>query len=223
MISPKDYDARGWSVVPNFLPWLPEGLLKEMQEHPECPGESSVGTRNLLFTLILSMRPKSILEIGAHIGSASIVMGAALKANDFGTLYCLEPADHYFRILNEFIGKAGVAEYVRPLKMFSTDSMLEEKLNEPVDLIFLDANHSYSHALEDIRLSDRLMQDNSLLILDDVGPSMSPSMCTEGKGGVRQALIDYTRDRDDLKVIFLEPPFWLNPCGIAIMTRQKAD
>jgi predicted O-methyltransferase YrrM len=34
------------------------------------------------------MQPKAVLEIGAHIGSASIVMAAALKATGSGRLYC---------------------------------------------------------------------------------------------------------------------------------------
>ncbi|KJK25733.1 hypothetical protein UB46_03515 [Burkholderiaceae bacterium 16] len=220
MISKNDYDARGWDVLPVYSSWLPDGLENEMKAHPEAAGESAVGTRNLLFSLILSMRPKSILEIGAHIGSGSVVMGAALRANGFGNLYCLEPADHYFKILNSFVDKAGVAEHVQPLKLFSTDRALLEHITEPLDMIFLDANHTYSHALADIKLSDQLLAANGILILDDVGPVMSAEMCKENNGGVRQALIDYASGRDDLQVIFLEPPFWLNPCGIALVTKQ---
>ena len=198
MISQKDYDRRGWDIVAAFSAWLPDGLLDEMKNHPECPGESSADTRNLLFALILSLRPKSILEIGAHIGSGSVVMGAALRANGFGTLYCLEPADHYFKILKDFVQIAGVSDYVKPLQLFSTDPALAQYVTEPLDMIFLDANHSYSHALEDIKLSDRLLANNGILILDDVGPAMSAQMCADGKGGLRQALVDYARGREDL-------------------------
>jgi len=222
MISEKDYSARGWEVVPTFARGaeVPLELLNYMEEHPEAAGKSSWGTRNLLFSFILSMRPKVVLEIGAHIGSASVVMGAALKSNGFGMLYSLEPQDHYFGLVCEHVKAAGVESFVTPLQMFSTDSQLGELLAEKVDLIFLDANHSYSFAAQDIKIADELLMNNGLLILDDVGPVMSAQVCSEGKGGVRKALLDYVSDKKDLKVIFLEPPFWLNPCGIALVCKQ---
>jgi predicted O-methyltransferase YrrM len=223
MINEEDYSARGWDVLPCFTKdaLLPYELIQEMEEHPEAAGKSSWGTRNLLFSLILSMRPKIVLEIGAHIGSATIIIGSALKANNFGTLFSLEPQSHYFNLLIQFIEKAEVNKFVKPLKIFSTDPSLGDFLGEKADIIFLDANHSYSSAYKDIELSDSLLTKNGLLILDDVGPTMSPQMCEEGKGGVRQALLDYIAEHSHMKAIFLEPPYWLNPCGIAIVCKQN--
>lgn len=222
MISVADYPARGWSIVPAYRggQFLAPSLLDEMGRHPECPGESSWGTRNMLFSVILSMRPKVVIEIGSHIGSGAVVMGAALRANGFGKLYSLEPQEHYFDILSSFVRKAGLLEYVMPLKMFSTDPALQQRVGEKADIVFLDANHSYSHALRDIELSVNMLSSNGLLFLDDVGQPHSGAICQEGRGGVRQALLDFTKDRRDLKTIFFEPPFWLNPCGLALVCKQ---
>lgn len=213
---------RGYEVVPSFVgqPLLSSELLDEMEHHHEAAGKSSWGTRNILHAYILSLRPKTILEIGAHIGSASVVMGAALKANNYGLLYCLEPQDHYFKLLCEFVEKAEVAKFVAPLKMFSTSAELMKILPEKVEIVYLDANHSYSHARNDLDICDRIIADNGLIFLDDVGPDVSPQLDTEHKGGVRQAVIDFTKDRNDLHVTFLEPPFWLNPCGLGIICKQ---
>lgn len=215
--------VRGHEVIPSFLgqSLIDPGLLDEMESHPEAPGKSSWGTRNVLHSFILSLRPKTVLEIGAHIGSASIVMGAALKATNYGMLYCLEPQDHYFKLLNEFVEKAGVSEFVTPLKLFSTAPELFDFVPRPVELIYLDANHSYSSALGDLQLCDRVLADNGLILLDDVGPDVSPQLDPEERGGVRQALLDFTKDRPDLHVIFMEPPFWLNPCGLGIVCKQN--
>jgi predicted O-methyltransferase YrrM len=223
MISNSDYPARGWDVIPCFskLGQIPYDLIDEMEKHPEAAGKSSWGTRNLLFSLVLSMRPKLILEIGAHIGSASIVIGSALKANNFGKLVCLEPQKHFYELLCGFIEKAGLGEFVYPLKILSTEINPSIHLGEKADFIFLDANHSYSNALKDIELSYSFLSENGLLILDDVGPTRSAEICGEKKGGVRKALLDYVASHDDLKVIFLEPPFWLNPCGIALVCKQN--
>ena len=88
MISVADYQARGWDVIPAFArpALLPEELLIALESHPQSPGKSSWGTRNVLQAFILSMRPKLVVEIGGHIGSASLVIGAALRANRFGRL-----------------------------------------------------------------------------------------------------------------------------------------
>jgi len=214
--------VRGHEVVPSFIgSVLPQTLVDEMGSHPEAAGKSSWGTRNVLHAFVLAMRPTLFLEVGAHIGSASVVVGAAMKANGFGTLYCLEPQDHYFTLLQFFVEKAGLSDFVKPLQMLSTSRELDSILGDQVDMIYLDADHSYSAASADLRICERLLRENGLLFLDDVGPEVSPSLDPEGRGGVRQALLDWSKGRADLHVIFLEPPAWLNPCGMAIVCRQR--
>ena len=222
MINESDYQAREWGVLPNYTGHceIDSNIYDEMESHPESPGKSSRGTRNLLYSIILSMRPKTILEIGAHIGCASVVMGSALKANRFGSLVCLEPQEHYFNHLSYFIKKARLEDYIKPLRILSTDPSLKGQFNELIDIIFLDANHSYSHALKDIEIAYSLMAENGIIILDDVGRGHSANIDGEMRGGVRQALIDYCERHSDLKTIFLEHPFWLNPCGLAIVCKQ---
>ena len=224
MVKETDYGARGWHVLPSFdgAGLLEPGLFKKMQEHPLLPGESAWGTRNLLHAFILSMRPATVLEIGSHIGSASVVIGSALKANGFGKAYHLEPQKHYFDVLKSFINEGKLSEFSVPLQIFSTDPKLSSTIGRDVDIIFLDANHGYSHALEDIRISDRLLSDKGMILLDDVGSPHSGNIDEEGRGGVRQALLDFMAERPDYSVIFLEPPFWLNPCGLAIACRKPA-
>lgn len=222
-INADDYGSRGWEVIPTFSPQaqFPVEILQEMEEHPEAPGKSSWGTRNVLSAFILSMRPKVVLEIGGHIGSASIVIGSALKANNFGRLYTLEPQEHYYRLLQHFVNKVDLGKYVQPLKMLSTNRAVMEHITEKVDIIFLDGSHTYSDVIKDLELCNRLIADNGLIFLDDVGPEMSARMCEEKRGGVRQALMDFTKERDDWQTILLEPPFWLNPCGMALVCKQR--
>jgi predicted O-methyltransferase YrrM len=223
MIEPSDYVARGWDVRAGFAgdAALPRDLLENMTAHPEAPGESAWGTRNVLHAFILAMRPKTVLEIGAHIGSASVVIGTALRYNGFGQSFHLEPQDHYFDLLSKHIRDAGLERTATPVKRFSTDPELANIVGGSVDIVFLDANHAYSHALEDLHIADRLLAPNGLIFLDDVATPHSGQICTEGKGGVRQALIDFATDRSTYSVIFFEPPFWLNPCGLAVACKQQ--
>jgi predicted O-methyltransferase YrrM len=222
MVAEHDFASRGWHVLPSFdgAGVLKPGVFSAMRSHPLLPGESAWGTRNLLHSLILATRPKTVLEIGSHIGSASVVIGSALKANGFGRSFHLEPQHHYFDVLKTFIEMSETDEYAIPLNMFSTDETLETIVGNDVDLIFLDANHSYSHALNDIRICDKILARQGVILLDDVGSPHSANICRENKGGVRQALLDFVHERSDFSALFLEPPFWLNPCGLALLARK---
>lgn len=225
MVSESDFGLRGWNVLPSFdgQGLLKPGVFDAIQRHPLLPGESAWGTRNLLHAFILATRPRTALEIGSHIGSASVVIGSALKANGFGRSYHLEPQQHYFEVLSSFLRMAELEDISTPLKLFSTDPILESLVGDDVDIIFLDADHSYSNALSDLQVCDRLLAQQGIVLLDDVGAPHSANICSEGRGGVRQALLDFVGARPDYSVIFLEPPFWLNPCGLAILARKPFD
>lgn len=224
MVDVTDFAARGWRVLPSFNGegLMKPGLFEEMQAHPELPGESAWGTRNILHALILATRPKRVLEVGSHIGSASVVIGSALKANGFGMSYHLEPQDHYFEILQSFIRRADLTDIAIPLPLFSTDPSLPDVLGGPVDIIFLDANHAYSHALEDLRICHKLLADKGFILLDDVGSPHSGDIDPESAGGVRQAALDFIAFHPEYSVIFFEPPFWLNPCGLGLIARKPS-
>lgn len=216
---------RGWEVLPSFVGgnFLDRQIFEELQAHPLIAGESAWGTRNLLHAIILSTRPRMVVEVGAHIGAASLVIGAALRANGFGKSYHLEPQDHYYRVLRDFVSRAELDDYAYPLQMSSTDPILPALIDGEADIIFLDANHDYSQAHQDLTICAALMSDNGLMIIEDVGGEHSAQMCDEGRGGVRKAVIDFVGARPDFSAIFLDPPFWLNPCGLAIVARKPDD
>jgi predicted O-methyltransferase YrrM len=196
--------------------------MAEMNVHPERIGESSWGTRNVLAAFVLSMRPRLFLEIGGQIGCGAVTVGSAMKANNFGRMVCLEPLDHYFALLQHFVDRAGVRDFVRPLQMRSTDPELEHYLGGKPDMIFIDADHSYAAAKRDIELSAGLLAEGGLVFLDDTSEISAERDCRESRGGVRRALLDFEREHPgEWEVMLFEPPFWLNPCGLAMMQRRK--
>jgi predicted O-methyltransferase YrrM len=71
-------NSRGWIVETVYANDPASKILDQMHNDPEAPGESDIGIRNLLYTMILNLRPRRVLEIGCHIGSGAIVIGAAL-------------------------------------------------------------------------------------------------------------------------------------------------
>ena len=225
MISDSDFQERGWDVNSCFLgdATLDYEIFKKLKNHELVNGESGDGTRNLLFSIILSTRPKKVLEIGSHIGSASVVIGTALKTNKYGLSYHLEPQDNFFEVLNNVIIEADLQDYSIPIQKYSTDPDLTKIIGNEIDLIFLDANHSYSYALKDIEISTKLLSKNGLVLLDDVGFPSSGNNDLENKGGVRKALIDFISENDAYTATFFDHPFWLNPCGLAILSKKPLN
>ena len=221
MINEICFNQRGWEISKLAPPDSFKKLIDELTISEESAGQSSEGTRALLSMLINTLKPKTLLEVGSHIGLGALSMDMALKNNGFGKLHSLEPTPHYFELLVENIKRADLEAQVNPLPLFSTDPNLSLILKEKCDLIFLDANHSYDQALADIEICFDLLSENGVIVFDDVGIDVSPKLCQQNKGGVRQAIIDFEKNKSGLNTIFLEWPLWLNPCGIAIGVKQR--
>ncbi|MBV9376331.1 MAG: class I SAM-dependent methyltransferase, partial [Alphaproteobacteria bacterium] len=185
-----------------------------MAADPEAKGHSDTGVQNLVYMLCASLRPRRVLEIGTHIGTAAVIIGHALKANRYGKLITLEPAAHYFSISNRYVKAAGVSDFVQIWPVFSYDANCKLRLREemPFELIFIDGAHDYQAAVHDIAFSAELLCKNGIMVLHDVG-AISDSMDPTGRGGVRQALFDFCEDNPRFRAIFFEFPVWLNNTG----------
>jgi predicted O-methyltransferase YrrM len=221
----KPEPSRGWDVLPAY-----DGdatlmrVLSMMMKDAEAPGHSDVGIQNLLYSEILNSRPRRVLEIGTHIGTASVIMGRALARNGYGKLFTLEPQAHYQQVASGYIDAAEVAPWVEIVPMFSYQPECEKRLAEeaPFDLIFIDGAHEYEAALHDIRFCYGLLRENGLMILHDVG-RLSPDLDQSARGGARRALYDFTSEMSGARTIFREHPLWLNHCGAALVCKQALE
>ena len=165
-----------------------------------------------------------MLEIGTHIGTGAVVLGTALQRNGYGRLISLEPQLNYVAIAEKYLRSIGLEEVVEILPFFSHDDQCRARLAEeaPFDLIFIDGAHEYSAALFDIRLAYDLLRDNGLIILHDAGRD-SPGMDRSGQGGVRRAVYDFAAEAPGAVALFREHPLWLNPCGAALICKQRLE
>lgn len=219
-------DSRGWGVLPAFEPLQFSSsyvaTLQEIACDPECPGHSDVGIRNLIFSLVLSLKPDAVLEIGGHIGSAAVVIGEALRLNQFGSLISLEPQTHYHEKLVKHVRMAGLEKYVQPVQGFSYEEGIFETLRKksPFELIFLDACHDYQIVYEEIVKYRDLLSENGIMVFHDTS-THGQSFDSTKLGGVRKALLDAVSKFEDLAPIFLEYPLWLNDCGAALLCKQQ--
>jgi predicted O-methyltransferase YrrM len=230
---PSDPEAiskeRGWDVIPVFAnprfgePYL--NALREIREDPEHPGFSDVGIRNLIFTHILNLRPAAVLEIGAHIGTASLIIGQALKLNNFGRLYTLEPQSHFFERLEYYVDMAQVGSRVERINGLSSDESVRQQLRNagPFEIIFVDANHNYRAVKEEVGYYWPLLSENGLMFFHDTSKVKGQSLDSEKLGGVRRAIAEAKHEFEDFNLIAYEYPLWLNDCGAAVACKQRID
>jgi len=218
--------SRGWNVLGAFERLdFSDGYIETLSRITDddvSPGHSDVGIRNLLFTMVLSNRPEHVLEVGAHIGTASIVLGEALRLNGFGHLMTIEPQEVYIERLKGYIESAGLTDWITHLKGFSHDDLVLNELRKvpSFDMIFVDACHDYGAVLQELRSFHGMLSENGFFVLHDTSEH-AMTFDTSGEGGVRRAVQEFCGEHDDLAPVFFEYPMWLNPCGAAVICKQS--
>jgi predicted O-methyltransferase YrrM len=217
---------RGWVVRGVFEPLefsdAYTATLKAIAEDEISPGHSDVGIRNLLFTMVLSNRPQQVLEVGGHIGTASVVLAEALRLNGFGHLSIIEPQETYVERLNHYLGMADLTDHATILQGFSHEPRVLEQLKAVggFDLIFVDACHDYEAVKTELVALRPMLSENGFFVLHDTSEH-AMTFDNEGNGGVRRAACEFCAEHDDLAPLFFEYPMWLNPCGAAIIGKQS--
>ncbi|KWV59456.1 hypothetical protein AS156_30945 [Bradyrhizobium macuxiense] len=145
-----------------------------------CPGE-----RRAIYHLIAFFKPHRLLEIGTHIGASTLMIaqslashcapnsqlitGDILDVNDpqqgaFNTLGTPAPVDGLRRL--------GLQDRVR----FEVKPALQlmAGLNQKMDLIFLDGDHSAKAVYEELSAALDLLAPNGVILLHDFYPDGKP-------------------------------------------------
>ena len=111
-ISPPE---REWLISPVYTQDpIATKVLQSIAAREEAPGHLDIGTLNTLYTFIVNLRPRRVLEVGTH-------NGFALRLNGHGKLQTLEPQIHYQVFAAENINAADLTSYVEIVPHFSYD------------------------------------------------------------------------------------------------------
>jgi predicted O-methyltransferase YrrM len=148
------------------------------------------GDRRALYYLVRHLRPRSVLEVGTHVGASTVHIAsalAALRAEEPGTRYELTTVDivdvndakeQPWRKLGskyspaEMIERLGFADFVR----FRVQSSIEylASCSERFDLAFLDGFHTASHVLREIPATLPKLRPGGYVLLHDYYPEQKP-------------------------------------------------
>jgi predicted O-methyltransferase YrrM len=157
---------------------------------PEESGGVNPGDRRALYCLIRHLAPKSILEVGTHIGVSTLYIALALKK-----LRSINPAIPYnlvsvdIRDVNdsvstpwrqygsklsplEMLKKTGCDDLVTFVVMNSLEFF--PKSYQQYDLIFLDGSHSSATVYEEVPAALTVLAPDGYILLHDYFPNLRP-------------------------------------------------
>ena len=136
----------------------------------------------LLYGLVRSLKPEVVVEIGSARGKSACYLGMALKENGSGQLYAIDPhtrtnwndADSVdtFDSINQNLDRLKLRDFVRIVRATSEDAARGWSL--PIDLIFIDGDHSYEGVKRDWELFSPFVRPFGGVIFHDTLWDLNP-------------------------------------------------
>jgi predicted O-methyltransferase YrrM len=149
---------QGLKVIRNTRPLRNAWRRAQAERIPFISGLGD--SSDLLYGITRSMKPSICVEIGSARGRSTCYIAMALKENGRGTLYAIDPHtetdwnDHLSRdtydILERNIAALDLCGQVQILRAFSEE--VARSWNSPIDLLFIDGDHSYDGVKRDWEL-----------------------------------------------------------------------
>jgi predicted O-methyltransferase YrrM len=137
---------------------------------------------NLLYGLVRSMKPEICVEIGSARGRSACYIGMALKENGSGKLYAIDPhtatnwndieSSDSIDILRSNISALGLSNQI--VIICSSSEEAGRNWNRPIDLIFIDGDHSYEGVKHDWELFSPHVKPFGIVLFHDTAWSLHP-------------------------------------------------
>jgi caffeoyl-CoA O-methyltransferase len=163
-----------------------EPFLKELDRetnltciHPRMLSGHVQG--KILYMLCKMINPKRILELGTYTGYSAISMGLAI-GND-ALIHTIEIRDEQKDIISKYIEKAGLASKI--ICHFGDALTIVPTLNEPFDLVFIDADKRdypqyFDLVIDKLNTGGYIIADNILWDGKVVDPNCADEPQTKG-------------------------------------------
>lgn len=155
-----------WTTIANHIDWA-SGL-----------GDSAW----ILYGLCRSMKPRICVEIGSARGKSACFVGMALKENGGGKLYAIDPhaktnwndseSVDTLEVIQSNLKSLGLEQIVTLVRKASVEAL--KGWTEPIDLIFIDGDHSYEGIKADWEGFKPFMTPFSLVVFHDTLWDLKP-------------------------------------------------
>ncbi|MGA3006274.1 MAG: class I SAM-dependent methyltransferase [Opitutaceae bacterium] len=129
----------------------------------------------LLYGLARSLQPEVCVEIGSAKGASTCHIGLALRENVRGQLYAVDPhlptdwndvdAVESLPVLKRNLRLCGLEAYVQIVRATSQEAA--RNWNQPIDLLFIDGDHTYDGAKNDWDLFSPFLRPFGVAVFHD--------------------------------------------------------
>lgn len=153
-----------------YLAWL---FLTDLARLYIFHANNEIGRYNLLFSVAVAANPRLILELGTGPGLSSLAFIRALQyyrksGGNQGVFHTCDIDPQTIQTLKRFVRFDSL---VVPHAMSTDDLSLEwAKQATPIDLLYIDAYHSYEQSLADFEHFSPYVAPNGLVLMHDTFP-----------------------------------------------------
>jgi predicted O-methyltransferase YrrM len=136
----------------------------------------------LLYGLSRSLKPAVAVEIGSARGKSACYVGMALKENGMGHLYAIDPhtstdwndseSVETYETICKHVALLNLADVVTIVRQHSDQAI--HKIAKPIDLLFIDGDHSYDGVKADWNSFTPYMSRFGIVVFHDTIWNLKP-------------------------------------------------
>ena len=165
---------------------------------PDGSGGVNPGDRRAIFYLIAALKPRSVLEIGTHIGASTLHLALALHLNQTeqpgepgsrAKLFSVDALDVNDPFAEPWIRHGTEHSPVEMLRQIGLDHLVEFVIGRSIpylegatrgfDFIFLDGDHDPETVYQEIPRALSALNEEGVILLHDYFPHLKP-LWTDG-------------------------------------------
>lgn len=136
-------------------------MIQEIEELP-MDDSTTIELREYIYDLVRTEKPSICVEVGTHKGVTALYIASALRDNEKGMLYTVDPTDYGIEnILKGF-------DDVRPHITYLQKKGIELEIDN-IDFLFIDGFHEYECVRDEIQHFLPRLNDGAHVLFHDCG------------------------------------------------------
>lgn len=184
-------------------------LASKVHHWEKPPWYSSYKENNfgeLFCSLIRIYKPKTVVELGTKAGYSAYHIARGLKANGKGTLDCYDLWEKYpFKSVTKSVAEKNLKEFKDIVSLTLRDAIAVDKLYKTIDILHVDLSNE--GGILDKTVPNWVGKVRQIIIIEGGSDERDKLawMIKNKKQPIKKWLKDFSRKRDDIEYVTIEP------------------